>query len=96
MHRDPSGYFMTTRDETGTHCAMCRCPSSSAVSACRTASPSCPTALAGPAGLLPRHLGRLVDYNERKQGQVSAQHPFFWTRFRRNANHECLDATPPA
>jgi hypothetical protein len=32
-----------------------------------------------------------VDYNERKQGPVSPDHPFFWTNFRRMANRECLD-----
>ena len=34
---------------------------------------------------------RWVDYNEEKQGRVGPEHPFFWTNFRRNANHECLD-----
>lgn len=32
-----------------------------------------------------------VDYNEKKQGLVTKDHPFFWTNFRRTANHECLD-----
>lgn len=35
--------------------------------------------------------GEWVDYNEAKQGRVGPDHPFFWTNFRRNANHECLD-----
>lgn len=32
-----------------------------------------------------------VDYNEKKQGVVSKDHPFFWSNFRRTANHECLN-----
>lgn len=32
-----------------------------------------------------------VDYNETKQGHIGPEHPFFWTNFRRNVNHECLD-----
>ena len=32
-----------------------------------------------------------VDYTERKQGTLDPDHPFFWTNFRRTANHECLD-----
>jgi len=32
-----------------------------------------------------------VDYNEKKQGLVTKDHPFFWTNFRRTANHECLN-----
>lgn len=35
--------------------------------------------------------GEWVDYNEAKQGRVTAEHPFFWTNFRRTANRECLD-----
>jgi len=35
--------------------------------------------------------GEWVDYNEAKQGLVRQDHPFFWTNFRRTANHECLD-----
>ncbi|MFN7971204.1 MAG: HEAT repeat domain-containing protein [Acidobacteriota bacterium] len=35
--------------------------------------------------------GEWVDYNETKQGPVGPDHPFFWTNFRRTANHECLD-----
>jgi hypothetical protein len=35
--------------------------------------------------------GEWVDYNEKKQGTVTPDHPFFWTNFRRTANHECLD-----
>ena len=35
--------------------------------------------------------GTWVDYTEAKQGALSTSHPFFWTNFRRNANHECLD-----
>lgn len=35
--------------------------------------------------------GEWVDYNEAKQGRIGPDHPFFWTNFRRNANHECLD-----
>jgi len=35
--------------------------------------------------------GAWVDYNETKQGPVTPEHPFFWTNWRRNANHECLD-----
>jgi hypothetical protein len=32
-----------------------------------------------------------VDYTEEKQGKLGPDHPFFWTNFRRTANHECLD-----
>jgi hypothetical protein len=32
-----------------------------------------------------------VDYTESKQGVLTPDHPFFWTNFRRTANHECLD-----
>jgi HEAT repeats/Cytochrome c554 and c-prime len=32
-----------------------------------------------------------VDYTEKKQGPLDPQHPFYWTNFRRMANHECLD-----
>jgi hypothetical protein len=32
-----------------------------------------------------------VDYTETKQGRLDPDHPFYWTNFRRNANHECLD-----
>ena len=35
--------------------------------------------------------GEWVDYTEAKQGVVDPTHPFFWTNWRRNANHECLD-----
>ncbi|HUR83359.1 MAG TPA: HEAT repeat domain-containing protein [Thermoanaerobaculia bacterium] len=35
--------------------------------------------------------GAWVDYNEAKQGTVTADHPYFWTNFRRTANKECLD-----
>lgn len=35
--------------------------------------------------------GEWVDYTESKQGLVDPTHPFFWTNWRRNANHECLD-----
>lgn len=35
--------------------------------------------------------GEWTDYNESKQGAVGPDHPFFWTNFRRNANHECLE-----
>lgn len=35
--------------------------------------------------------GEWVDYTEAKQGAVDPGHPFFWTNFRRNVNHECLD-----
>jgi len=35
--------------------------------------------------------GEWVDYNEKKQGVVTPDHPFFWTNFRRTANKECLD-----
>jgi tetratricopeptide (TPR) repeat protein len=35
--------------------------------------------------------GAWVDYTEAKQGVVGPSHPFFWTNWRRNANHECLD-----
>jgi hypothetical protein len=35
--------------------------------------------------------GEWVDYTEAKQGGLGADHPFFWTNFRRTANHECLD-----
>lgn len=34
--------------------------------------------------------GEWVDYNEKKQGLVTKDHPFFWTNFRRTANHACL------
>src|SRR5262249_7358736 len=32
-----------------------------------------------------------VDYTETKQGQLTPEHPFYWTNARRMANHECLD-----
>src|SRR5262245_54297906 len=32
-----------------------------------------------------------VDYTEAKQGQLTPEHPFYWTNARRMANHECLD-----
>lgn len=32
-----------------------------------------------------------VDYTETKQGALTPEHPFFWTNWRRMANHECLD-----
>ncbi|WP_434301415.1 HEAT repeat domain-containing protein [Corallococcus exiguus] len=32
-----------------------------------------------------------VDYSEKKQGALSPDHPFFWTNFRRSAQHACLD-----
>jgi hypothetical protein len=35
--------------------------------------------------------GEWVDYNEKKQGLVTKDHPFFWTNFRRTVNHECLE-----
>lgn len=35
--------------------------------------------------------GEWVDYNEKKQGIVTEAHPFYWTNFRRMANHECLE-----
>lgn len=35
--------------------------------------------------------GEWVDYTEAKQGVIDPKHPFFWTNWRRNANHECLD-----
>lgn len=35
--------------------------------------------------------GEWVDYNEKKQGVVGPEHPFFWTNFRRTVNRECLD-----
>ena len=35
--------------------------------------------------------GAWVDYNETKQGAVDPSHPFYWTNFRRNVQHECLD-----
>ena len=35
--------------------------------------------------------GAWVDYTESKQGPVDPAHPFFWTNFRRNVQHECLD-----
>ncbi|MBV9497479.1 MAG: ammonia-forming cytochrome c nitrite reductase subunit c552 [Acidobacteria bacterium] len=35
--------------------------------------------------------GAWVDYNEKKQGQIGPDHPFFWTNFRRTANKECLE-----
>ncbi len=34
--------------------------------------------------------GEWVDYNAAKQGRVTAEHPFFWTNFRRTANRECI------
>ena len=91
MHRDPSGYFMTTRDETGT---LRDVPVSFVIGGKRMQD-SIAILPDGRWQVLPVYYhvtsGAWVDYNERKQGQVSAQHPFFWTRFRRNANHECLD-----
>jgi len=35
--------------------------------------------------------GEWVDYTETKQGALGPDHPFYWTNFRRTANHECLD-----
>ncbi len=35
--------------------------------------------------------GAWVDYNEKKQGVVTEEHPFYWTNFRRTANHECFE-----
>ncbi|NPC83924.1 tetratricopeptide repeat protein, partial [Pyxidicoccus fallax] len=35
--------------------------------------------------------GEWVDYSEKKQGALSPDHPFFWTNFRRSAQHACLD-----
>jgi hypothetical protein len=35
--------------------------------------------------------GEWVDYTEQKQGQLTPQHPFFWTNFRRMASRECMD-----
>lgn len=35
--------------------------------------------------------GAWVDYNEKKQGVITESHPFYWTNFRRTANHECLE-----
>jgi len=32
-----------------------------------------------------------VDYTEAKQGPLTPEHEFFWTNWRRMANHECLD-----
>jgi hypothetical protein len=32
-----------------------------------------------------------VDYTETKQGALTPAHPFYWTNWRRMANHECLD-----
>ncbi|MFP2906748.1 tetratricopeptide repeat protein [Pyxidicoccus sp. 3LFB2] len=35
--------------------------------------------------------GEWVDYSEAKQGALTPDHPFFWTNFRRSAQHACLD-----
>ncbi|WP_342377400.1 HEAT repeat domain-containing protein [Myxococcus stipitatus] len=35
--------------------------------------------------------GEWVDYSETKQGALTPDHPFFWTNFRRGAQHACLD-----
>jgi hypothetical protein len=35
--------------------------------------------------------GGWVDYNEKKQGRIGPDHPYFWTNFRRTANKECLE-----
>jgi hypothetical protein len=35
--------------------------------------------------------GEWVDYSELKQGALRPDHPFFWSNFRRNVQHECLD-----
>lgn len=32
-----------------------------------------------------------VDYTETKQGPLTPDHPFYWSNYRRMANHECLD-----
>lgn len=32
-----------------------------------------------------------VDFTAEKQGTLGPAHPFFWTNWRRTANHECLD-----
>lgn len=91
MHRSPGGYFMTTRDETGT---LRDVPVSWVIGGKRMQD-SIAILPDGRWQILPVYFhvtsGAWVDYNERKQGRVDAKHPFFWTRFRRNANHECLD-----
>jgi hypothetical protein len=35
--------------------------------------------------------GEWVDYTESKQGALAPDNPFYWTNWRRMANHECLD-----
>jgi len=35
--------------------------------------------------------GEWVDYSEIKQGALKPDHPFFWSNFRRNVQHECFD-----
>ena len=92
MHRDGSGYFMRTQDQEGT---LRDFPVQWVIGGKRMQD----TVTVFPDGrwqVLPvyYHLtggGAWVDYNESKQGKVDPGHPFFWTNFRRNANHECLD-----
>ncbi len=91
MHRSQDGYFMTTRDEAG---ALRDVPVAWVIGGKRMQD-SIAVLPDGRWQVLPVYYhvtsGTWVDYNEKKQGRVDAQHPFFWTRFRRNANHECLD-----
>lgn len=91
MHRSPRGYFMTTRDETGT---LREVPVAWVIGGKRMQD-SVAILPDGRWQILPVYYhvtsGAWVDYNESKQGRVDAAHPFFWTRFRRNAQHECLD-----
>ncbi len=91
MHRSKSGYFMTTRDEAG---ALRDLPVAYVIGGKRMQD-SVAILPDGRWQILPVYFhvtsGAWVDYNEAKQGRVGPKHPFFWTRFRRNANHECLD-----
>ena len=32
-----------------------------------------------------------VDYSEKRQGELTPDHPFFWANFARSAQHACLD-----
>jgi hypothetical protein len=92
MHHDRQGYWMRTQDARG---AASDFPVQWLIGGKRMQD----TVTIFPDGrwqVLPVYFhvtgrGEWVDYNESKQGRVGPEHPFFWTNFRRNANHECLD-----
>lgn len=92
MHREPTGYFMRTLDDRS---VLREFPVQWVIGGKRMQ--DAVTILPGGRWqILPVYYhvtggGAWVDYNESKQGRVDPSHPFFWTNFRRNANHECLD-----